>query len=170
MEFFLIYLFVMIEQFAAAFSVGWVIFWIGLLITVFVALTQLIRSNEYGEDRTFEELWKNDFFAKLAKRATKPMMIVGFIMGTIGHFMPTQKQLAIIVGSGVTYNVLTSEPAKQIGGKALQLLQKKIDKALKEEDTDVNQGQEEKENASEQPDWSSDQQPRSEAHAQGQQT
>ena len=162
MEFFLIYLFVMVEQFAAAFSIGWGIFWISSILTLCLIGISAGRASDYCEHRSFEEIWKEDYFTKMVKRIVKPLMIIGFIMGTVGHFMPTQKQLAIIVGSGVTYNVLTSEPAKQLGGKALELLQRKIDKALKEEDTDGNQGQEEKENASEQP--------RSEAHAQGQQT
>lgn len=135
MEFFLIYLFVMIEQFAAAFSIGWGIFWISSFLTFCLIGITAGRASEYLESRNFEQIWNDDYLTRMMKRFLKPLIFVGFVMGTIGHFMPTQKQLAIIVGSGVTYNVLTSEPAKQLGGKALELLQRKIDDALKETET-----------------------------------
>ena len=144
MEFFLIYLFVMIEQFAAAFSVGWGIFWISSFLTFCLIGITAGRASDYLESRNFEQIWKDDYFTRMMKRFLKPLIFVGFVMGTIGHFMPTQKQLAIIVGSGVTYNVLTSEPAKQIGGKALELLQKKIDAALKETETNEEKSVEKK--------------------------
>ena len=166
MEFFLIYLFVMSSKIAAMFAFfGKLLFiptTIALVVTLFVCM---ICSIDYGCG--FKDCWEGEG-ATFVKRLAKWCMPIGLVFMMMSHLIPSEKQLAIIVGSGVTYNVLTSEPAKQIGGKALQLLQKKIDKALKEEDNDGNQGQEEEENASEQPDWSSDQQPRSEAHAQGQ--
>ena len=73
------------------------------------------------------------------------MVVFGFVFGTIGHFLPLQKELAILVGSGVTYNVLTSDPAKALGNKALIFLNKKIDSALESEDNTENVEEKEKE-------------------------
>ena len=158
MEFFLIYLFVMSSKIAAMFAFfGSLLF---IPTAILLGLT-LMFSVLYAIDCNFQDAWESHG-ANFVKRLAKWCMPIGLVFMMISHLIPSEKQLAIIIGSGVTYNVLTSEPAKQIGGKALELLQKKIDKALKEEDTNVIQGQEEKENASEQP--------RSEAHAQGQQT
>jgi hypothetical protein len=135
MEWFLIYLFVAIEKFAAALALGWGVFWLGALITVAVFFIAACRSDtDYPKNRTFEYFWKEDYFSKGSRRIAKLMMVFGFIFGTIGHFLPSQKELAIIVGSGVTYNVLTSDPAKALGNKALILLNKKIDSALESED------------------------------------
>ena len=40
--------------------------------------------------------------------------------------------MAIIIGGGITYEALTSDKGKEIGGKAVDLLLKKIDDALEE--------------------------------------
>lgn len=125
MEFFLIYLFVMVEKIAAMFAIGWAIFWVPALALIAVIVISVI----YGIDYDFDDAWNHEI-SKFIKKIAKIFMPIGFVLGTIGHLMPNQEQLAIIVGSGVTYHVLTSEPAQRIGGKALQLLEEKIEKTL----------------------------------------
>lgn len=127
MEWLLIYLFVCIEKFAVALSTAWVLFWIPAAALALLTIISLISG---VADDEFEETW-NHVVSKFIKTICKWLMPIGFIFGTIGHFLPTQKELAIIVGSGVTYNVLTSETGKRIGGKAVDLLEQKIDEALK---------------------------------------
>ena len=157
MEFFLIYLFVMSSKIAGMFALfGKLLF----IPTAVLLGCTLLFSALFAIDYGFKDAWESEG-ATFVKRMAKWCMPIGLVFMMISHLIPSEKQLAIIIGSGVTYNVLTSEPAKQIGGKALQLLQKKIDAALKEEDNNGYKGQEEKENA---------EQLRSETHAQGQQT
>lgn len=127
MEWLLIYLFVCIEKFAVALSTAWALFWIPGIALGLLTIISVISGIA---DDEFEETW-NHVVSKFIKSACKWLMPIGFVFGTIGHFLPSQKELAIIVGSGLTYNVLTSETGKRIGGKAVDLLEQKIDQALK---------------------------------------
>lgn len=130
MEWFLIYLFVMIERVGTMFMFGWVFFWIGCALVLLACASSGILTDGWNNTTTFKDHWEGHAFVKLLKRSAKIMIPFGFIMGTIGFLMPTQKDAAIIVGSGVTYNVLTSETGKRLGGKAVELLEQKIDNAL----------------------------------------
>jgi hypothetical protein len=56
--------------------------------------------------------------------------ITGSLISTV---IPSKKEMAMIAAGGVTYNVVTSEPAKELGSKGIQLLNKKIDDLLKDE-------------------------------------
>lgn len=136
MEWFLIYLFVMIERVGTMFMFGWVFFWIGCALILLACASSGILTEGWNNTTTFKDHWEGHAFVKLLKRAAKIMIPFGFIMGTIGFLMPTQKDAAIIVGSGVTYNILTSETGKRLGGKAVELLEQKIDNALNDK-TDV---------------------------------
>jgi hypothetical protein len=130
MEFFLIYLFVMAETLAASMmSAGGAMIWTPVVALGVSALICLLVSVETGD--TFEDVWGSKL-PRIIGKVSKFSIPVGILFVSIATLIPTQQQLAIIVGSGVTYNVLTSEPAKQIGGKALELLNKKIDEALEE--------------------------------------
>lgn len=130
MEWFLIYLFVMIERVGTMFMFGWVFFWLGCGLVLLACAASGILTEGWNNTTTFKDHWTEHVFVKLLKRSAKIMIPFGFIMGTIGFLMPPQKDAAIIVGSGVTYNVLTSETGKRLGGKAVELLEQKIDSAL----------------------------------------
>lgn len=131
MEFFLIYLFVMAESLSGFLSMlGGHMFWLSVLAIPALALGCGIATAESRVNH-FSDFWAMSFSVKTRKLA-KVCAPIGIVFVCIANLIPTQQQLAIIVGSGVTYNVLTSEPAKQIGGKALELLNKKIDEALEE--------------------------------------
>lgn len=127
MEWFVIYLFVMIERLAAVLALGWGAFWIGFFalgICFFAAALTAIDNQ-----CTTAEQMKQPGFKTIGKFA-KWSMIIGLILGILTYFIPTQKDLAIIVGSGVTYKAVTSETGQRIGGKAIDFLEKKLDDAL----------------------------------------
>lgn len=131
MTYFLIYLFVMVEKVGAFLAFGWLAFWLAFLALAICGACAMINADvSRKENEDFKYFWDNSGFIKVVKRPSKIIMIFGFILGTLGNFTPTQKDLAIIVGSGVTYEALTSETGKRIGGKSVELLEKKIDEAL----------------------------------------
>lgn len=127
MEFLIIWLFVSIEKIAALLAIGGsVFFWSMFSVAGLYALSFLTSKD------------KADFVDNVKK--TKRYRVTAQLLAFAGAFMfvtsallPDKKELAIIIAAGTTYNVITSEPAKQIGSKALQLLQKKLDEALKDE-------------------------------------
>lgn len=127
MEWLVIYFFVMVERLAAVLALGWVAFWLGFLILgiCFFAASLTAIDNHC----TTAEQMKQPGFKTVGKFA-KWSMIIGLILGVLTYFIPTQKDLAIIVGSGVTYKAVTSETGQRIGGKAIDFLEKKIDEAL----------------------------------------
>ena len=141
MEFFLIYLFVMSGKIASMLlCLGKTMLIPCLILMAVVTFISVIN----GLDSDFDDAW-NHPVSVFIKRFAKWLVPIGLFFIIVANLIPNEKQLAIIVGSGVAYNVLTSEPAQRIGGKALELLQKKIDKALEDEDNDGSQTKEEKE-------------------------
>lgn len=132
MEFFLIYLFVMAESLGGfLMMLGGHMFWLSVLSLPVLAVGCGLAADASLINH-FSDFWAMSFPVKTRKLA-KVCAPIGIVFVCIANLIPTQQQLAIIVGSGVTYNVLTSEPAKQLGGKALELLNKKIDEALEGE-------------------------------------
>lgn len=129
MEWLVIYFFVMVERLAALMALGWVAFWIGLLLIFLVISACAIATSNYPKTVTFTDNMQNQW-ARLFIKIGKWSAIIGFIFGICTYLMPTQKDLAIIVGSGITYKAVTSETGQRIGGKAIGLLEKKIDDAL----------------------------------------
>ncbi len=137
---FLIYLFVMIESITALFSgYGWFIaFGVALLalLTLFSAFAadHASCSSEYtAEQGKWSYWWGEDKSIGKFKKLGKSLLWTGVVFMVLTHLIPSQKNLAIIVGSGITYEVITSETGKRIGGKAIELLEQKVDEALKSE-------------------------------------
>lgn len=126
MEFIVIYLFVIIEKIAAFLAIGGSIFkfaLLGLLVSFFFSILA-------SKDReTFEANQKR---AKKTRVTLYCIALLGAFMFTLSAILPDKRELAVIIAGGVTYNVLTSEPAKEIGGKALELLKKEMDNAINE--------------------------------------
>lgn len=134
MEFLVLYMFVMIEQFAALLALGWAAFWGGLVVTALVAIISALctESLSYGSSKP-AVTWSDTFNSTTAlavRGVCKWFMIVGIVLGCLSYLIPTQKDLAIIVGGGITYQAVTSETGKRIGGKAISLLEEKIDSVL----------------------------------------
>lgn len=129
MEFLIIWLFVSIEKIAALLAIGGsVFFWSTLSVAGLYALS-FFTSKDKAD---FQDNVKK---TKRYRITAQFFAFVGALMFITSALLPDRKELAIIIAAGTTYSVITSEPAKQIGSKALQLLQKKLDEALKD-DTD----------------------------------
>lgn len=126
MEWFLIYLFVSIEKIALLLAIGGSIFWWSSISVLATYALSFIASKDSDSFET--NLKKTKRYRVLSMCAAS----LGALMFVTSALLPDRKELAIIVASGVSYNVITSEPAKQIGSKALQLLQQKLDEALNE--------------------------------------
>lgn len=126
MEWFLIYLFVSIEKIAALLAIGGSVFlWSSLTVLVLYVVCFFASKDKVD----FQDNVKKTRRYRITAQC---VALLGVFMFVTSALLPDRKELAIIVAAGTTYNVITSEPAKQIGGKALQLLQKKLDEALHE--------------------------------------
>lgn len=127
MEFFILWVFVSIEKIAAFLAIGGSLFKWSLIAYGFTYLLGFLLSKGKEDMQSYN--------AKMSKH--RKLAVAGVILGaflfTTSSLLPTKKELAVIVAGGVTYSVLTSKDAKLIGGKAVELLKKQIDDALKDE-------------------------------------
>lgn len=129
MEWLVIYFFVMVERISALLAFGWIAFWLGVCLLVFTVVVSAIGVSSYPKEVTFTDNIESRW-SMVARKTAKWIMIVGMLFGIVSYLIPAQKDLAIIVGSGITYKAVTSETGKRIGGKAVDFLEKKIDEAL----------------------------------------
>lgn len=130
MEWFVLYLFVMIEKLSGLLNNGYAIAAWSLLAFAGVVVICFFYWLESGDE--FTEVF-NTALAKRARKIALWFIAIGLTLGVIGSLLPTHKQLAVIVGSGLTYQAVTSDQGKRIGGKAVDLLEKQIDDALKDD-------------------------------------
>lgn len=131
MEFFVLWAFVSIEKIAAFLAIGGSLFKWSLVAYTFTYLLAFVLSKGKEDMQSY-----NVKMGKHRKLAVTGV-IIGALLFTTSALLPTKKELAVIVGGGITYNVLTSDSAKEIGGKAVELLKKQIDDALKDESINV---------------------------------
>lgn len=129
MEWLVIYLFVMIESVAKFLALGWAAFWAGAILIGLSVMVCGMQVSDYPKTVTFSENMAEPY-AKLARKVGKWLMIFGFIFGGLSMLIPDQKNMAIIAGTGITYKAVTSETGQRLGGKAISLLEQKIDAAL----------------------------------------
>jgi RsiW-degrading membrane proteinase PrsW (M82 family) len=130
LEWFLIWLFICIENVSKALSLGWLVFWFGMLLICIAVVAAATKADAWGSQHDFGHYWENYKFTTMLKPIGKKLVIGGFIVGMVGMLLPSAKQMALIVGTGVTYQAVTSETGQRIGGKVSQLLEQKIDEAL----------------------------------------
>lgn len=129
MEFFLIYLLVMCESLASVIGGFGALIPAGVILIVCVYLINGMASI----DDKIEDAWAVRLNKPLNKRLRKigtTLLVIGLICTATSKLIPNQKELAVIVGAGVTYQAVTSETGKRIGGKAVELLEQKIDSVL----------------------------------------
>lgn len=127
MEFFLLWLFVSIEKIAKFLELGGDLFYwsiVAYFLTHFIAFL-LSKDAESLRDLNTK--------MKTQRRVACAGAVLGAILYTTGALLPDKKELAIIVSGGLTYKVLTSDTAKELGGKAIELLRKEIDNALQQD-------------------------------------
>ena len=128
MEWFLIYLLVMCESIAALFAgMGFLII-LGVVMIIGSTFIAGINASDLEE---FSESLSQPMI-KRVRRWGISLFIMGLVMTGVAKLITTQKDLAIIIGAGVTYQAVTSDTGKRIGGKAIELLEQKIDSALKD--------------------------------------
>lgn len=130
MEWFLLYLFVMVESLTKLLALGWPLMVFGAFAFGAAFLAAIIEASSYN-GTPFGETWNDTASATYKiRKIAKPMIIVGLIFGSISMLIPNQRGLAIIVGGSMTYQAVTSETGKRLGGKAVEALEKKLDEAL----------------------------------------
>lgn len=131
MEFFILWVFVSIEKIAAFLAIGGSLFKWSLVAYGLTYLLGFLLSKGKEDMQAYN--------AKMSKH--RKLAVAGVLLGaflfTTSSLLPTKKELAVIVGGGMTYQLLTSDSAKEIGGKAVELLKKQIDDALKDETINV---------------------------------
>jgi len=127
MEFFVLWVFVSIEKIAAFLVIGGTLFKWSLIAYGFTYLLGFLLSKGKEDMQSYN--------AKMSKHRKLAVtgVIIGALLFTTSALLPTKKELAVIVGGGMTYQLLTSDTAKEVGGKAVELLKKQIDDALKED-------------------------------------
>lgn len=130
MEWFLLYLFVMVESLTKLLALGWPLMVFGAFAFGVTFLATALDASSYN-GTPFGETWNDTASATYKiRKIAKPMIIVGLIFGSISMLIPNQRGLAIIVGGSMTYQAVTSETGKRLGGKAVEALEKKLDEAL----------------------------------------
>lgn len=125
MEWFLIYLLVMVDQIREAASSygGWI-----AAATAITFGMGFIAAIYWAESRCDIEEKKK--YLKKGRNWLLCLWMIPMTLGTVHTLLPSQKNMALIVGTGLTYQAVTSETGQRIGGKAVELLEKKINEAL----------------------------------------
>lgn len=137
MEFFVIYLLVVIEKIAAVLISAEVFLRVAFIATLIVGFLGLVIGLFTLLDANDKEviLARNWYTKHVPIRGIAILAIIGCVVPACGKIMPSQKEMAIIVGSGVVYNAVTSETGQRLGNKATAALEKKIDEILQEDTT-----------------------------------
>lgn len=100
---------------------------ISILVLVIVSVICSLQAYTYDvkDYSVFDSRWFRST-SKIIKWYWFALMITCIIHALI----PTQKNLAIMIGSGAAYEAVTSEAGKRIGGKVIDLLEHKINEAI----------------------------------------
>lgn len=128
MEFFLIYLLTSVTKVATLLKISGVFFWATVVFTIVGVFVSMAVGNEYNSTIK-EELSK---FKELFGKYIKTLLITTSILYTLGAILPTERDMAIIIGGGLAYQAVTSDKGREVGGKAVELLIKKVDELLEE--------------------------------------
>ena len=131
MIYFMLYLLTSVGKISALLKLGGVFFWIAvasLALIVFVCMMIVT-----GTKLTLVEV--KDKAMQIFYKPLRFVLIAGALSYSAGTLLPTERDLAIIIGGGVTYEALNSDKGREVGGKAVDLLLKKIEEALEEPKT-----------------------------------
>lgn len=130
MTYFMLYLLTSVGKISALLKIGGIFFWLAIAISAFIMFVCMVIATETSD--SFKELMSKS--KEMFYKPIRFVLIAGALSYTIGTLLPTEREMAIIIGGGITYEALTSDKGKEIGGKAVDLLLKKIDDALEEPD------------------------------------
>lgn len=149
MSFFLVWLFLSVEKVAfvfmqpISFIFGPVIGFPFIVVNILMGFAFLATLDSTFLPSTHEKVVEfiKKFYRTVFNKKTLWLVFVPvFTMGFIGKMLPSQKELAIILAAGGAYEIMTSDPAKKIGGKALIILEQEIDKVLQENEEILKKG------------------------------
>lgn len=126
MTYLMLYLLTSVGKISELLMLGGVFFWIAVVASAFIIFICMVLDTETKD--TFEELINRA--KEIFYKPIRFVLIAGALSYSIGTLLPTERDLAIIIGGGITYEALNSDKGKEIGGKAVDLLLKKIDEAL----------------------------------------
>lgn len=151
----MIYLLVMCEQIATMVG-GFAKFFtivasISAVAAIVVSLVCAVESYA-GLDTLFQEpsdrheggFWKRSVGKSMLK-TWKWVVVLAIMFHAVEGLIPSQKNMAMIIAGSATYHAVTSEPAQRIGGKALTLLEKKLDEAIDDVDKKSHNNEQEQE-------------------------
>lgn len=124
MTWLLLWVFVSIEKIASAFAMGSTVMnWSIAVYLSTYAVGWLCSSNMETMSSNFKKL-------KRYRSVSVVTGVLGAICLTISMILPDKKELAMIIGGGVTWEVLTSDASKEMGGKVIELLNSELDNAI----------------------------------------
>lgn len=131
MEFVILWGLVVVEKIAALFSYGMYVAVFAVFVMIVWGAIALAHAKDDAPDA--------DVVATIRPvvDTSKKYVWIGLLVWALGAVLPSQKEAAIIVGGGITYNILTSEEAKEVGGKSIQLLNKKLEEMIASEEVDA---------------------------------
>jgi len=131
MTYFMLYLLTSVGRISALLKLGGVFFWFAVVALALIVFMCMVIATD--TEWTIVEV--KDKAKEMFYKPMRFVLIAGAISYSIGTLLPTERDLAIIIGGGMTYEALNSDKGREIGGKAVDLLLKKIDEALEEPKT-----------------------------------
>lgn len=128
MEYFLLYLLTSVGKVAVVLKMSGVIFILAAVFTAIGMIISGISSVEY--DTTLEEALGK--FKSTFGKPLKTILISTAVLYSLGSILPTERDMALIIGGGVAYQAATSDKGRELGGKAVELLMQKVDELLEQ--------------------------------------
>lgn len=134
MEYFLIYLLVKLDSIRAVFdmlagSLAGVLILLSIVAGIAIFVVALIYSESYGETEEYIRA-KAPIYAKKSIKVFVWLFVTMLMLDAVGKLLPSPKEAAVIIGGGATLEILSSDKAKEIGGKIGDKLQYELDKYL----------------------------------------
>lgn len=126
MEYFLLYLLTSVGKVATLLKMSGVIFILSAVIIAIGVIISIIVSLEYREPID----WGLGKFKSAFGKPLKAILISTAILYSVGSILPTERDMALIVGGGIAYQAATSEKGRELGGKAVELLMQRVDELL----------------------------------------
>lgn len=126
MEYFLLYLLTSVGKVAALLKMSGVIFILAAVVLAVGVLVAILFSADY--DKTLDECIGK--FKSAFGKPLKAILISTAVLYSLGSILPTERDMALIVGGGIAYQAATSDKGRELGGKAVELLMQKVDELL----------------------------------------
>lgn len=123
---FLIYLVMQLDSINDVLSFFVAMTFLGMGAAIVFNVGAWLEVNDSGDKVKAEKKENLDFITRIRKKAVAAFVILVLIV----TLTPSTKTAIYMIGGSATIEALQSEEAKEIGGKVLELLQKKLDEEL----------------------------------------